>query len=143
MESKSKVGNLTTEEWGACEVKLRCSLIQGGLLTPDEMTRMEPIDLNRYYSKLERAMWDALDDHRKTKWTPKNESPLRTFLLTRAAHPRMDELLAVMEHGLPKVADRIINAMSADGWRSFFLGSVNRSNTISIVHISGQGGPWQ
>ena len=55
-ETRLQVDNLTSVEWKACEVRLRCSLIQESLSTRDEMAHVEPINLNRYSSRLEKVM---------------------------------------------------------------------------------------
>ena len=57
----------------------------------------------------------------------------------------MEKLLASLGHGLPQVADRLINQISADGWKAF-LNTVIRANAKALYKYlakEASGGSWE
>ena len=99
-----------------------------GLLKEDADTGMEPLNLDRYCSRVEILVGSAFAKYNKRLWAPSEESPIRTSLARHAAHPQIEELLAALGNGLPCVEGKLINRISAD-WSLDFLGVVSRSNT--------------
>ena len=92
---------------------------------------MEPVDIDAYQYQLEALIKQVFAEEYKKRGEPEHESPLRDFLLKHSQHPRMDELLAALEHNLPRVAGRLIDQMNAEDWTDF-LRKVGRSNVKAL-----------
>ena len=56
---------------------------------------------------------------------------MRTFLVQHAQHPKIDMLLTALEEQDTEKEDKLIGAVSADGWKED-LSSMERTNTKSM-----------